>query len=78
MNLAKYVKPGRIGLDLEASNKASAIGELLEILADASLMARHRLEVPYSLRRDHEHRFPLTGTPHAGQHAPPAEHGGRD
>ena len=42
MNLAKYVKPGRIGLDLEASNKASAIGELLEILADAGAVPMDR------------------------------------
>jgi len=46
-----------------------ADGPALEILADAALMARHRLEVPYSLRRDHVHRFPLAGTPHAGEHA---------
>jgi cobalt/nickel transport system ATP-binding protein len=50
--------------------RVAADGPALEILADAALMARHRLEVPYSLRRDHEHRFPLLGTPHEGQHAP--------
>jgi len=37
-------------------------------LADAALMEHHRLEVPYSLRRDHEHRFPLAGTRHAREH----------
>jgi len=45
-----------------------ADGPALEILADADLMARHRLEVPYSLRRDHVHRFPLCGTPHEREH----------
>ncbi len=56
-----------------------ADGPALEILADASLMERHRLEVPYSLRRDHQHRFPLVGTRHEREHessprpgAPPA------
>lgn len=47
-----------------------ADGPALEILADAALMQRHRLEVPYSLRRDHQHRFPLTGTWHEREHAP--------
>ncbi len=45
-----------------------ADGPALEILADAALMARHRLEVPYSLRRDHEHRFLLPGTRHEREH----------
>jgi energy-coupling factor transporter ATP-binding protein EcfA2 len=52
---------------LEAG-RVAADGPALEILADAALMERHRLEVPYSLRRDHVHRFPLPGTPHAHQH----------
>ncbi len=38
------------------------------ILADKELMVRHRLEVPYSLRRDHRHRFPLAGSPHEREH----------
>ncbi len=45
-----------------------ADGASLEILADGGLMSRHRLEVPYSLRTDHRHRFPLAGTPHEKEH----------
>jgi energy-coupling factor transporter ATP-binding protein EcfA2 len=51
------------------AGRVVADGPALEILSDAALMGRHRLEVPYSLRRDHQHRFPLHGTPHEGQHA---------
>jgi len=51
--------------------RIAADGESLGILADAPLMARHRLEVPYSLRPDHRHHFPLEGTPHQREHQPP-------
>jgi ABC-type multidrug transport system ATPase subunit len=50
------------------SGQVTADGPALEILADAALMERHRLEVPYSLRRDHLHRFPLAGTSHEREH----------
>jgi cobalt transport protein ATP-binding subunit len=50
------------------AGRVVADGPALEILADGALMDRHRLEVPYSLRRDHEHRFPLQGTRHAREH----------
>ena len=46
------------------AGRVVADGPALEILSDAALMERHRLEVPYSLRRDHQHRFPLPGTRH--------------
>lgn len=45
-----------------------ADGPSLEILSDRRLMSRHRLEVPYSLRPDHRHHFPLAGTPHEKEH----------
>lgn len=53
-----------------------ADGPSVEILSDFDLMNRHRLEVPYSLRRDHRHRFPLSGTPHEEEHKNGASHGG--
>ena len=45
-----------------------ADGPALEVLADAALVEAHGLEAPYSLRRDHAHRFPLHGTPHEHEH----------
>jgi len=45
-----------------------ADGPAIEILGDASQIEPHGLEVPYSLRRDHKHRFPLRGTPHETEH----------
>jgi cobalt/nickel transport system ATP-binding protein len=45
-----------------------ADGPAIELLADAALVEAHGLEVPYSLRRDHTHRFPLHGTPHEHEH----------
>jgi cobalt/nickel transport system ATP-binding protein len=45
-----------------------ANGPPVEILADASLVEPHGLEVPYSLRRDHKHRFRLHDTPHEAEH----------
>jgi energy-coupling factor transporter ATP-binding protein EcfA2 len=45
-----------------------ADGPALDILADGALVEQHGLEVPYSLRRDHVHRFPLGGTPHEHEH----------
>jgi cobalt/nickel transport system ATP-binding protein len=48
--------------------KVVADGPAIEILADASQIEPHGLEVPYSLRRDHKHRFPLRGTPHETEH----------
>ena len=47
---------------------AVADGDSQILLADASLIEPHGLEVPYSLRRDHKHRFPLRGTPHELEH----------
>ncbi|MCX8035707.1 MAG: energy-coupling factor ABC transporter ATP-binding protein [Candidatus Sumerlaeia bacterium] len=46
----------------------AADGPAVEILGDAALVESHGLEVPYSLRRDHTHRFPLRGTPHEMEH----------
>ena len=43
-------------------------GSAIEILSDAELIESHGLEVPYSLRRDHVHRFPLRGTSHETEH----------
>jgi len=45
-----------------------ADGSAIEILASSSLIEPHGLEVPYSLRRDHKHRFPLRGTAHETEH----------
>jgi energy-coupling factor transporter ATP-binding protein EcfA2 len=45
-----------------------ADGEAVEMLAQKELVEKHGLEVPYSLRRDHVHRFPLKGTPHEHEH----------
>lgn len=45
-----------------------ADGPAVELLADVKLVESHGLEVPYSLRRDHVHRFPLRGTPHETEH----------
>jgi len=45
-----------------------ADGPSVEVLADPPLVESHGLEVPYSLRRDHKHRFPLLGTPHETEH----------
>ncbi len=60
-----------------------AQGPSLEILAREDLMAAHGLEVPYSLRGDHLHRFPPRdphhqehhekGTPHAHPWNPQGE-----
>ncbi len=50
------------------AGRVVADGPALEILSRADLMKRHRLEVPYSLRRDHIHRFPLSGSPHQAEH----------
>ena len=50
------------------AGRVVADGPALEILADAALMERHRLEVPYSLRPDHEHRFRLSGSRHEREH----------
>lgn len=50
------------------AGRVVADGPALDILSDAPLMERHRLEVPYSLRRDHEHRFIVAGTRHERQH----------
>ena len=46
----------------------AADGSSLKLLANPSLVEAHGLEVPYSLRRDHKHRFPLRGTPHETEH----------
>jgi len=46
----------------------AADGPSVEVLSDAGLVESHGLEVPYSLRRDHVHRFPLRGTPHEAEH----------
>lgn len=48
--------------------KVVADGPAIEILSDGRLVESHGLEVPYSLRRDHVHRFPLRGTPHEAEH----------
>jgi len=45
-----------------------AEGPAIEVLSDSALIEPHGLEVPYSLRRDHKHRFPLRGTPHEVEH----------
>ena len=62
-------------LVLMDQGKVVAQGPSLEILAREDLMEAHGLEVPYSLRTDHYHRFPPEdphhrehhekGTPHA-------------
>ncbi len=46
----------------------AADGPAVDILGDAALVESHGLEVPYSLRRDHTHRFPLRGSPHEAEH----------
>lgn len=45
-----------------------ADGSAIETLSQGPLIEPHGLEVPYSLRRDHKHRFPLRGTPHETEH----------
>ena len=45
-----------------------ADGPAIGLLSDAARIETHGLEVPYSLRRDHVHRFPLSGTPHEHEH----------
>jgi cobalt/nickel transport system ATP-binding protein len=45
-----------------------ADGQSVGLLADTTLVEAHGLEVPYSLRRDHKHRFPLRGTSHETEH----------
>jgi len=62
---------------LLSEGRVVADGPSVEILGDSALMAAHRLEVPYSLRRDHIHRFPLRNTPHEAQHRPQSQ-GDRD
>ena len=53
---------------LLSKGQVVADGPSIEILGDKELMEAHRLEVPYSLRRDHAHRFLLRGTAHEGEH----------
>jgi cobalt/nickel transport system ATP-binding protein len=45
-----------------------ADGPAIGLLSDAERVEANGLEVPYSLRRDHVHRFPLRGTPHEHEH----------
>lgn len=50
------------------NGRVIADGPAIEILSDGERIEPHGLEVPYSLRRDHVHRFPLHGTPHEHEH----------
>lgn len=56
-----------------SEGRVVADGPSVEILGNPHLMETHRLEVPYSLRRDHVHRFPLRGTVHEKEHRLPQE-----